>query len=96
VILGHGRPVDEAVEVLKENPNAWVDTAFMSPSSLRVIVAAGLGERTLFGSDIPVDRLFYKGSPLARYRAMVSHTRRIMGVPLSSLALGGTFDRLFP
>lgn len=59
-VLAHGRPVDEAIEVLKQCPNSFVDTAFMPMSDLSKIIAKGLSNRVIFGTDAPINRIFYK------------------------------------
>jgi len=53
-ILAHGRPIDQALEVMKQCKNAWVDTAFMPLENIRLLETNGLLDRVLFGSDFPI------------------------------------------
>ena len=59
-VMAHGRPTDEAIEVLKQYPNTWVDTAFMPMSDLRMLIEQGMSDRVIFGTDVPINRVFYK------------------------------------
>ena len=69
VVLAHGRPLDQTIEVLNTHPCAYVDTAFMPISDIKKLIAAGVSQRILFGSDVPIDRCFRSGPPAPRYRA---------------------------
>lgn len=72
VILGHGRPVEQAIPMLLTLPNVWVDTAFMPIEDIRLIIQAGRSDKILFGSDFPLDEFFYPGeSSIIRYRSRV-------------------------
>jgi uncharacterized protein len=53
-ILAHGRPVDEAMSVLKKSPNAHVDTAFMPLEDIKLLVDNGFEDKILFGTDFPI------------------------------------------
>ncbi len=58
-ILAHGRPVDQALRILDECPNTVVDTAFMPIEDLVMLVENGKGGRILFGSDYPLQQVFF-------------------------------------
>lgn len=60
-ILAHGRPLSETVKVLRECPNAFVDTAFMSTDSIVEFCRQGYASRVLWGSDVPIPLYFYGG-----------------------------------
>lgn len=61
-ILAHGRPLNEALEVLAACPNAYVDTAFMSVDSIVNICNSGFSEKVLWGSDVPIPIYFYSNN----------------------------------
>ncbi len=63
-ILAHGRPVDQALMVLKKCPNVFVDTAFMPIDDVALLVRNEMSDRIFFGSDYPLDQLFYPGESL--------------------------------
>lgn len=68
-ILAHGRPVDQALMVLKKCPNVFVDTAFMPINDVAFLVCNEMSDRIFFGSDYPLDQLFYPGESLkTRYQ----------------------------
>ncbi|MCX6998147.1 MAG: amidohydrolase family protein [Kiritimatiellaeota bacterium] len=66
VVLAHGRPLDQALEVMQQADNAWVDTAFMPLRDVQKLLAQGMNRRVLFGSDYSAPASFFK-SPLASY-----------------------------
>ena len=79
IILAHGRPIDECVAVMKECPNAWADTAFMSVDSILRLKDEGLIDRVLWGSDFPVMRYFYDIPAEEYYRQRVEEVREALG-----------------
>lgn len=63
IILAHGRPIRQAIRVMKKCDNVYVDTAFMPIDDIRLLVNEGLSERVIFGTDFPINRHFYKKIP---------------------------------
>lgn len=57
-ILAHGRPIEQAIEVLKSSPNSYVDTAFMPQSSIIRLVEERLCDRIIFGTDVPINVIY--------------------------------------
>lgn len=53
-ILAHGRPIQEAIDIIKQCDNAYVDTAFMPLEDLKRLVEIGYIDRFLFGTDFPI------------------------------------------
>ncbi len=53
-IMAHGRPIEEAISVMKECPNTYVDTAFMPIPYIAKLIKLGLSNRILWGSDYPI------------------------------------------
>lgn len=66
-VLAHGRPIDETLEVLSQCANTYVDTAFMPVEDFKIMVEAGFSKRILFGTDAPINLLFYKYMTTADY-----------------------------
>jgi len=66
-VLAHGRPFDEAKNVLKECPNVYVDTAFMPADHVKDLADAGYSKRILFGTDAPINLLYNKDVSTADY-----------------------------
>lgn len=58
-IFAHGRPISQTIEVMKHCNNVYVDTAFMPVGNVIKLVHEGFLERILFGTDIPINTLFY-------------------------------------
>lgn len=58
-VLAHGRPIDEALDVLKSCSNSMIDTAFMPPQEVLQIAECGFSNRLLFGTDTPINLLFH-------------------------------------
>ena len=59
-VLAHGRPLDEAKNVLEECPNVYVDSAFMPADQVKELADAGYSNRILFGTDVPINLLYNK------------------------------------
>lgn len=66
-VLTHGRPIDETIDVLRCCNNSYVDTAFMPMSDIKLLVKSGLSERILFGTDAPINRVFFKDMSTSDY-----------------------------
>lgn len=67
IILAHGRPIEEAVEVLQNCPNTMVDTAFMPMEDQKKLVDTGFASRLLFGTDIPINKFYYPQMPTSEF-----------------------------
>jgi len=78
-ILAHGRPVDQALVILKECPNVFVDTAFMPMDDVAMLVRYDMSDRIFFGSDYPLDQLFYPDESLkTRYRNSLKELQNVV------------------
>ena len=58
-ILAHGRPVEQTIEVMLKHQNAWCDTAFAPTGDIVRLINAGLADRILWGTDLPIPSHFY-------------------------------------
>lgn len=78
-ILAHGRPVEQAIEVMQDCPNVYADTAFMPIKDIARLQTSGLTSRVLFGSDFPVMRFFFKTPARRYYRRRVRAVLKAIG-----------------
>lgn len=79
-VLAHGRPIEEALDVLLSCPNTYVDTAFMPMSNLQRLIEAGLADRILFGTDAPINKVFFKEIDTSDYiRDSIKQTYKVLG-----------------
>ncbi|WP_299299542.1 amidohydrolase family protein [uncultured Fretibacterium sp.] len=78
-ILAHGRPVEQTIEVMRDCPNVYTDTAFMPVKDIVCLQKNGLLSRTLFGSDFPVMKLFFKTPVRLYYRRRVQAVSKAIG-----------------
>lgn len=79
-VLAHGRPIEEAIELINKCSNVFVDTAFMPMSDLRKILDIGLIDKVLFGTDAPINRVFYKDMDTVSYiKSQVDNVNSIVG-----------------
>ena len=62
VDFAHCRPYKETVECLRRCPNLFTDTAFMPVEFYTDLIAAGVEDRVLFGTDFPIQCGFYEGA----------------------------------
>lgn len=66
-ILAHGRPVDEAIELMQKYENVWVDTAFMPTPNIVRCCKAGFVDRVLWGSDYHIPKYYYPDKDMKYY-----------------------------
>lgn len=79
-ILAHGQPPEDALQVLGECDNAYVDSAFMDVKQMVEIVDAGFFNRLLWGTDMLIPSYFspkqnmidHYNSKLASFKKCVS------------------------
>ena len=79
IILAHGRPVDQTIEVMNECPNVWADTAFMPIPDILELKKSGLVSHVLWGTDFPVMRYFYKTPVRKYYEKRIKAVLKILG-----------------
>ena len=66
-VLAHGRPIGETILLMNKYPNAWTDTAFMPIEHIKKLKEENLTNRVLFGSDAPINRIYYPGQTTEQY-----------------------------
>lgn len=66
-ILAHGRPLNETIQILERNENVWTDCSFMPLKDIKTLKKKGLSKRILFGSDIPIVKVYYPDISLSNY-----------------------------
>jgi predicted TIM-barrel fold metal-dependent hydrolase len=60
IILAHGRPIEQTLDLMKKFRNVFCDTAFMPASDQEKVANAGLAGKMLFGSDLPITQWYAK------------------------------------
>lgn len=95
VLLAHCRPLDQTLNLLQNAPNVYGDISFASPESVMTLLAGGVCDRLCFGSDYPLDMLFFPGEdPVERYENRLRILeQRIGGAVLDNL---GKCKQLLP
>lgn len=66
-ILAHGRPLLQAISLLKKYPNAYADSAFMPIDDMKQLVKQGLSHKLLWGTDMCIPKHFYPQEDMATY-----------------------------
>ncbi len=69
-ILAHSRPVEQTIRIMQACPNAWADTAFTPIADILQMVQAGLINRMMWGTDLPLMGYYYgflRGEDIAKY-----------------------------
>lgn len=83
VVLAHGRPLMQAIAVLRECPNTFVDTSFMPHRHFQQLMTIarqdGFTDRILFGTDTPIPGRHLKSSLPRHLRSRIAQTRIIAG-----------------
>lgn len=78
-VLAHGRPIDETISVMRSAPNTYVDTAFMPMEDLKQLVDVGLADRIFFGTDAPINTLYYHEATSRYIVDCLDQVRRTIG-----------------
>jgi uncharacterized protein len=95
-ILAHGRPIDEAVSVLKQTSNAYVDTAFMPLEDIKLLVDNAFEEKILFGTDFPITIHNEPNIPdTVWYKNLISEIVDIIGIDKFKIINEDNFNKLF-
>lgn len=66
-ILAHGRPIEDAIKVVKNNQNAYLDTAFMPIPQIKECIDYGITERVLWGTDMCIPKYYRPTLNLEEY-----------------------------
>lgn len=66
-ILAHGRPIKDTIDMMKEYPNVWVDTAFMPTDNIKKLCDENLSDRVLWGTDYPIPKHYYPDKDMKDY-----------------------------
>lgn len=66
-VFAHGYPINETIDVLKNCDNTYVDTAFMPIKNIKLLCENGFTHRILFGTDAPINQIFYKHMSTSEY-----------------------------
>lgn len=64
VVIAHGRPIGQALDLLKNFQNVIVDTAFMPTEHVVELVEKGFEDRIAFGTDTPIQLIYDDTKPL--------------------------------
>jgi predicted TIM-barrel fold metal-dependent hydrolase len=96
VVLAHGRPVEQALEILSECPNTFADTAFMPAKDIMTLIDDGFSSRVLWGSDYPLDIIFFpEEAPVKRLDIRISEFKKSVPRQISSQICEQNFLHLF-
>lgn len=88
--FAHCRPVRETIDCLKDCPNLFTDTAFLLPEHYLELVAAGVEDRVMFGTDLPIQAGYYEGTIDELYRNDLEGAREY---GYSEAVMSGNFRR---
>ena len=83
VVLAHGRPIQQAIDMLRCCPNTLVDTSFMPHEYFLQLMAAARNknfvDRILFGTDTPIPGRHLKSSLPRHLRSRITQCKKIAG-----------------
>ena len=66
-ILAHGRPLEDALSLVKTYSNAYADSAFMPVECMKQFVDNGLSRKLLWGTDMCIPKHFYPHKEMFDY-----------------------------
>lgn len=100
VVLAHGRPIQQTIEMLCECPNTFVDTSFMPHEHLRILMKTArehnFTDRILFGTDTPIPGRHLKSSLPRHLRARIATSKRIAGKDWKKISWENAQKLIFP
>lgn len=67
IILAHGRPLNQAIEMALRFNNIYIDTAFMPVEDITLLVSNGLTDKVLWGTDFCLPQIYYPHLNLEKY-----------------------------
>lgn len=77
-ILAHGRPLDQAIMLVKKYKNALVDSAFMPIDDMKRLICEGFSNKLLWGTDMCIPKHFNKHLDMvAYYKAKLQAFREV-------------------
>lgn len=83
VVLAHGRPILQSIDMLRHCPNTFVDSSFMPHCHFQQLMTVarqdGFTNRILFGTDTPIPGRLLKSSLPRHLRRRIAQTRLIAG-----------------
>ena len=80
-VLAHGRPIEEAIAILKSQNNVFIDTAFMPEADIQRLADERLDGKILFGTDAPINEVFFPETPTADYiKEQIELLQRTCGI----------------
>lgn len=69
----------KTISVMRSAPNTYVDTAFMPMEDLKQLVDVGLADRIFFGTDAPINTLYYHETTSRYIVDCLDQVRRTIG-----------------
>ena len=100
VVLAHGRPIQQAIEMLLNCPNTFVDTSFMPHEHLRILMETAreqnYTDRILFGTDSPIPGRHLKSSLPRHLRARITASKKITGKDWKKISWENAQKLFFP
>lgn len=90
VDFAHCRPCEETIECMKECGNLWTDTAFMPSGRMAALEAAGVADRVMFGTDLPIQGAYAEGGVAELYAKELDAAK---AAGYSAEVMGGNFRR---
>ena len=95
-VLAHCRPVNQAIEVMKECPNCYGDTAYTPLADIAKLISAGLEGQILFGTDYPMQKIHAPEKDLlADYKETTCYVRDVMSYEQWEKVSRINFEKLY-
>lgn len=95
-VFCHARPSEEAFPMMREFPNLWIDTAFLSFNELVSNISKDVEDRILFGTDFPVNRWFsHLGEERKWYANQIYQIRRTLSETIARKIFYDNYCRLY-
>lgn len=90
-ILAHGKPFQQALNMLKKYNNITIDSAFMNAKDVNRFCKAGFPDKIIFGSDAPINKLFYRKLSTQEYiKKYICQLRKNISPAFSESILSNT------
>jgi predicted TIM-barrel fold metal-dependent hydrolase len=96
LVLAHGRPDEQALFMIANYANVYLDTAFTSDYVISLAAKNGFSDKIIFGTDYPVEKFYFpKSNLISRYKMNVDNFITKFGIGLFDKCTKENFFKVF-
>lgn len=90
-VLAHGKPLQQVISLFAKYHNIVIDTAFMQAKDVRKLVRLGFPDKMIFGTDTPINKIFFNNMTTQKYiQECIHKLRKCIAAPFAESILSNT------